>query len=316
MGCHAAPAPDRLPAFIVVFVAIILCSFISSLIAQNGAEFITSTPVIGFGVFSLIGVAVLFTLPRSKFGGVVIGIFYLIPILYAALVLTLAILDRQTSGGLLTVVSPPANGVVLGSVNMKWEPAQPAFVTISNGEGAVETSKGFVLPPYRVTLEPGSDYTAQIQGRLGTAAKVTFHVDRDPRRVPLSSVYRPPAAELVGKSFLDGSLEIPTGFSIVASVNISTYGKVELFGVADQKYAARCGLMRPRGEDMCSYLFLHIPIPDDEGTTVKLKGYVLDRLGQKHHFQQEVTAVFREILVTIDIDVEHDGTVELLAVPG
>ena len=99
------PQSHRLPAFIVVFVAIILCSFIGSLVVRDGIEFLTSTPVVGFGVFSLIGVAVLFALPRSKFAGIVVGIFYLLPILYAALVLTLAILDRQTSGGLLRMPS-------------------------------------------------------------------------------------------------------------------------------------------------------------------------------------------------------------------
>ncbi len=86
------PKAHRLPAFIVVFVAIVLCTFIGSLIAKDGVEFLTSTPVVGLGVFALIALAVLFAIPRSKFAGVMIGQFYLLPVLYAIMVLAIAFL--------------------------------------------------------------------------------------------------------------------------------------------------------------------------------------------------------------------------------
>lgn len=310
------PQAHRLPAFIVVFVAIVLCTFIGSLIAKDGVEYLTSTPIIAFGIFALIALAVLFSIPRSRFAGVMIGQFYLIPILYAVVVLTLAILDRAGAAGSLTLLTPASGGSVRGTALINWEPGVPALVEVTRAGQTIASSQRFVRPPYAFELASAEDYMLKVRSRTGNSVDAIFSVLPDPRSSALNSVYRPPAEELDGKSFLEGGLTMPKDFAIDATLNISGYGPVKVFGRAEPATARAYGLRRPGGQDLCSYQILQITLPPDEGVTIRLSGYVIDRLGQQHDFDKELTATFRDILVSVSIDVHHDGSVGFHAVPG
>lgn len=310
------PRAHRLPAFIVVFVSIVLCTFIGSLIAKDGVEYLTSTPIIGFGVFALVALAVLFSIPRSRFAGVMVGQFYLLPILYAAIVLTLAILDRAGVAGPLTLLAPADGGSVRGTTEVNWEPGEPALVEITRDGRTVASSQRFVRPPFPVELASAENYSLRVRSRTGNSVEAAFSVLPDPRSSALNSLYRPPAEELEGKSFLEGDLTIPRDFAIDATLDIRGYGPVKVFGRADPTTAQAYGLRRPGGQDLCSYHILQITLPPNEGVTIRLHGYVIDRFGQQHDFDKELTATFRDILVSVSIGVQHDGSVSFHVVPG
>jgi len=310
------PQSHRLPAFLATLVSIIVCTLIGSLIAQDGAEFATSTPIIGFSVFAMVSLAVLYSLPRSKFAGYLVGLFYLLPILYAFVVISLALVNRTTAES-LSLVSPLEGSNILGSVNVQWEPSQPVLVQVRKEDQLIASSERYVLPPYRVELPSGNGYELSISGRLGGSRSASFDVDPDPRNTSLSSVYRPPYKNLEKDQnlYLEGTLIIPKDFSISSTLSISGLDPIKLLGVADN-FGEACGLRMPRGNDMCSYRFVYVPIEPGSGRSISLDGVIIDRNGIKHFVEERLTVSFEEIYSTISITVNYDGTVELYAVPG
>jgi hypothetical protein len=183
----------------------------------------------------------------------------------------------------------------------------------------VKATSEYSPPPLVWRLPASDDYSVEIRTRTGGNATAMFSIMSDPRQLPLESVYRPERSS--DEIYIGGSLEIPEGFAIDAVVSLDTSPPttIRLFGRGDRTTSLRSRKVRAgavrRGE-VCVYEFMQIPHTTRRAVTIDVRGVIIDRLDQRHTFHHNLTADFRNELVSVSLDVGFDGTVRFSEVPG